>query len=298
MDRPRQLKAGILMLTTLVVGALVFLLALGANRFQTRHQFLTRGLEQSWQTQESARAGLERALRQVKAHQDAAVQKELGNTTVTVTEVAQGRDRPEGVLHLRSTAQSRRLRSTEEALVRQPRVLLSEDFNGSADGWSPPAVVGLGFYILDTQLGVSHSLAGDPDWDDYVAEFDALLSQGLGLGVLVRATPVAGGYQGYRVRWTSLPPRVTLTRVGPDGEVVLAQHTTALLDLNLSHRYRVRARRDTLEVEIDGILLFQVTDPEPILTGAVGVEPILGSVVLLDRVEVRTEFEVLARWKP
>ncbi len=298
MDRSRQLKSGILMATTIAVGALVFLLSLWAVQFQTRHQFLVRGLEQSWQAELAAQAGLERAMRNLKRGTPVSPSERLGSALVTVEEVDPGRPRPEGVLHLRCRATQNRMVAVEEALVRAPRVLFTEEFDGDADGWAPLAVVGLGYYILDFNLGATYSLAGDPNWDDYVAEFEALLSKGTGLGVLVRATPQGAGYEGYRVRWTALPPSVTLTRVTQRGEVLLARRNTPLLDLNLRHHYRVRVHQDQIEVEVDGAQVMEVTDPDPLARGSVGVEPAPGGVVLLDRVEVRSEFEVLSRWRP
>lgn len=289
------------MLATLAFTALLFVMALAAVNFQRQHQFQLRHLEARARADEAARGGMEVTLSKLCQHGEAAL-GEPGCDGSELVEISQvpPESLPSGVLHLRSCAQVAGTSVQEDALVQVPAELLANDFSSTAGEWSPLGVVLLGYYVLDARLSDRYSLAGDPDWNNYQAEFEALLSEGTGLGFLVRASRTDSGLQGYRLRvYPALDgSRYRLTRLKDGRETFLVETRGSPLEgLDLQRRYRIKVQHELLEIEVDGRQVLSFRDPDPISRGAIGLDPSLGTVMMLDSVRVWRDFEILARWR-
>lgn len=288
----------------------------------TTGQRLTRSAEHSARALEAARSGLALAVAELAEdpgwHQELDVElpsagrarlsftsEELAISTSNALgsetlETEAGRLLPPATVHLVCTGTSGLRRAIYEAIVSVPTVLLDSTFDLGTEGWTsafnlPVALAGM--LVLDAGPGVI--LAGSEEWTDYRAEFVAVLSQGTGIGFLVRATGPHQSPTGYRLRYVLLGNSLVLEKL-VDGTV---QETMASAPAppgylaGLSHTYTIVVRDDQLTVEVDGQAVLETRDEEePLLTGRVGVAPLLDTIALVDRVTVTSLLEVRTQW--
>ncbi|MBI3926691.1 MAG: hypothetical protein HY319_14215 [Armatimonadetes bacterium] len=327
----RKRHAGYLLLVTLGVLALLFCLGTAVVGFSTAHQSLVRKAEERARAAESARAGVEVAIARLRADPNwkegfrdqavmeagfASLQFEPGDIPQSIhngagVEPVPGWDRrtvPTGTVHLVCEGRSGTSRALVQALVGVESILLDDQFDSGAPGWTSPngslPLVILGFYLLELGGGGS-VLAGSEHWSDYEAEFVARLSQGTGLGFLARATGPPEAPDGYLAAYELTTDSFALHRMvaglrGP-ALVVVPRADTALAGswlVTLDHTYRLRVEAETVSWWVDGVQVLTFKDEQaPRMMGRIGVHPGLGAVVLLDRVQVRALFGVRSIWR-
>ncbi len=160
-------------------------------------------------------------------------------------------------------------------------VLLFDDFeDGDTVGWN---LEGDWSVILEDDNYVLHGTGpcsanvGPQEWTDYTLEARIKFSQSA--NVNFRVTPGLGKY---------------FINVVPDGpslnkklldETFLAKSSTSLEE-DVWIDLKVEAERDGIELYIDGKMVFRYTDSEPLLSGNIGFEAPVNSVVYVDDVIV------------
>ncbi len=316
---------GYALLAVIGFGSLLFVLGLGLVSAATTEQRLVRSAEHAVRSSEAARSGIALAtdmlledpawtvglehefeatgLARVTFEADGSglptsTNNALGESTI---QGEGGRLVPPGTAHLICLGRSGERRTTVESLVALPVELLNSTFELGAQGWRSslglPIAVG-GLLLVDIGLGTI--MAGDDSWSNYEAEFVALLSQGTGVALLVRANGPPDSPSGYRLRYELLQDRLHLEKL-VDGVVTDTLHSTPPFSegllLGLFQSYRLTVKDKTIKVTVNGVERFTVEDPlDPILTGGVGVQPFLATVILLERVTVTSLFEVRSTW--
>ena len=292
MGRPRQLAGYALMMAIALIGIL-FVLGLALVYFMTAQRSLLRKAEDTALAREASRAGVDYALAQLRG--DPAWRRGFSGlatvpgTAANLTVQEQGRQ-----LKLLCQGQSNQTTASYAALVRPAAVLMHDDFTGGASNWSQPGslpVVLLGYYLLNLSLQGEAS-AGDPLWTDYEAEFEVLLPQATGIGLVVRESP-AGDYV---VDYSLLRGSVQLIKEFNGTRQVVAQ--VLRRDLQLPHNFKIRAEKADLTVSLDGEKVLTYRDPEPLKNGRIAIRPLLNLVTLVDEVTVRQIFQVTAQWRP
>ncbi|MCA9790176.1 MAG: hypothetical protein KC910_00215 [Candidatus Eremiobacteraeota bacterium] len=305
----RVKRSGFLLIAVVAMTAVLFVFSLTVVNFHRSRSQLFRKAESTARAREAARAGMNQGLAALSREPDAApafgpspILPEATASLVTLERTS------EGLVRLQSTGVSGSSRIIEEALVSPTHTVFLNEFDRDASQWQQsfgiPVVVA-GHYVLDVGLFDMLTTAGDPDWKNYTADFKALLSQGLGLGMLVRVKSDADGLDAYRADFVPdlLGGRFRLTRIENDMAAVVAERRLAdtglglLFALNLWHDFRLTAADDRLTLKVDGSEVLTYQDPDPLPSGAIGVQPALGTIMLLDRVEVIAHQEVLARWR-
>lgn len=287
----------------------LFLFALTVVNFHRARTQLFRKAESTARAREAARAGMNWGLAALSREPESSpafgpspILPGAEATLVTLERTT------EGLVRLQSTGTAGTSQVVEEALISPSHTVLLNEFDRDASQWQQsfgiPVVVG-GHYLLDVGLFNLITTAGDPEWKNYTADFRALLSQGLGLGMLVRVTSDADGLDAYRADF--LPDltggRFRLTRIEDNFPQVVAEKRLTesglglLFALNLWHDFRLTAADDRLTLKVDGTEVLSYQDPDPLPSGGIGVQPALGTIMLLDRVEVIAHQEVLARWR-
>lgn len=292
MGRSRALNGYALMMAIALIGTL-FVLALALVHFMTAHRSLLRKAEDTALAREASRAGLEYALAQLRTDPGwrrgftglQALPGTVGNLTVQ----EQGLQ-----LKLLSQAQANQTTATYAAMVRPASILLHNDFSRGASEWYQPGslpVVLLGYYLLNLSLE-GEVAAGDPLWTDYEAEFEVLLPQATGIGLVVRENPVGD----YLVDYSLLRGTVQLIKEYNGSRRILAEIPRR--DLQLPHNFKIRADRADLTVSLDGQKVLSYRDAEPLKNGRIAIRPLLNLVTLVDEVTVRQIFQVTAQWRP
>lgn len=292
MGRSRQLKGYALMMSIGLIGTL-FVLGLALVHFMTAHHSLLRKAEDTARAREASRAGVDYALAQLRGDPDwrqgFSGLEPLPGTVANLTVQEQGSG-----LKLLCQARANQTSAAYAAMVRPASVLLDNDFSRGASEWYQPGslpVVLLGFYLLNLSLE-GEAAAGDPLWTDYEAEFEVLLPQATGIGLVVRENPVGD----YLVDYSLLRGSVQLVKEFNGTRRVLAEAPRR--DLQLPHNFRIRADRADLTVHLDGEKVLTYRDPEPLRNGRIAIRPLLNLVTLIDRVTVRQIFQVTAQWRP
>ncbi|MBX3170028.1 MAG: hypothetical protein KF760_21665 [Candidatus Eremiobacteraeota bacterium] len=292
MGQPRKLKGYALMMAIGLIATL-FLLGLALVHFMTAQRSLLRKAEDTSLAREASRAGVDFALAQLRAdpawRQGFAGLSAMPGTAANLTVQEQGDQ-----LKLLCQARANDTSAAYAALVRPARVLLHNDFTHEASQWSQPGslpVVLLGYYLLNLSLQGEAS-AGDPLWTDYEAEFEILLPQATGIGLVVRESPAGD----YLVDYSLLRGSVQLIKERNGSRQVVAE--VARRDLQLPHNFKIRAEQADLTVSLDGQKLLTYRDPEPLKNGRIAIRPLLNLVTLVDEVTVRQIFRVTAQWRP
>jgi hypothetical protein len=318
----RPLNRGYLLLLTIGLVGLLFALGLAVVQFATHHQQWVRKAESEALAREAARGGLHTALARVAADPSwregldeiavgagtasltfsgsNGVPASTANSGTSALQGDGGRTVPAGALHLICRGRSGASTAWEEAIVAPPGLLYENDFSSNAAEWTQSIlqpIVLAGHYVLSLNLELT-AMTGADTWRDYEAEFQAQVTQGTGLGFLVRASGAPSTPSGYLVDFQLLDGRFHLYKL-QDGQPTLLRQAPGGLGnlLGLSHTYVVRAQGPTITVTVDGSELFSYTDPSPIENGAIGIRPLLGSVALIDSVRVRQLFQVVSTWR-
>ena len=293
MGHPRKLKrAYVLMMAIALIGTL-FVLGLALVHFMTAQQSLLRKAEDTARAREASRAGVDYAIAQLRG--DPTWRKGFTNlspvpgTAANLTVQTQGES-----LKLTCQGTSNQTSELYTAVVRPASVLYHNDFSRDADGWAQPGslpLVLLGYYLLNLSLSGEAS-AGDPLWTDYEAEFEVLLPQATGIGLVVRESP-AGDYV---VDYSLLRGTVQLLKEESGHRQVVAEAPRR--DLQLPHNFKIRAQQADLTVWLDGAKVLSYRDPQPLKNGRIAIRPLLNLVTLVDEVTVRQIFQVTAQWRP
>ena len=314
MGPPRKLRGYLLLLTLVVVG-LLFSLGLGVVQFSTQQQQWVRKAESLALARRAAQGGLQIAMARLSRDADwreGLVDMPMGEAVVNLrfdqdsrinasanpTTEPDGRILPPWSAHLVCHGQARGSEAVSEALISLPQVLYENDFSRTASEWSQSLlgpIVLLGYYVLDVNLLQWTSLTGDPNWSDYEAEFVATLSQPTGLGFLVRASGPPNRPTGYLMDYQLLKGGYSLYRLDNGTPSRLAFVPAALV--GLSHTYTLRVQGPELTFSVDGHQVLSFRDQDPITQGGIGIQPLLGTVVLIDSVRVRQFFGVRAQWR-
>lgn len=292
MGHPRKLKGYALMMAIALIATL-FLLGLALVHFMTAQRSLLRKAEDTSLAREASRAGVDFALARLRGdpswREGFTQLNPIAGTVANLTMQEQGNQ-----LKLLCQARANDTSAAYAALVSPARVLLHNDFSRDASQWSQPGslpVVLLGFYLLNLSLQGEAS-AGDPLWTDYEAEFEVLLPQATGIGLVVRESPAGD----YLVDYSLLRGSVQLIREFNGSRRVVAE--VARRDLQLPHHFRIRAEQADVTVSLDGQKMLSYRDPEPLKNGRIAIRPLLNLVTLVDSVTVRQIFRVTAQWRP
>lgn len=292
MGHPHKLK-GYALLMAISLMATLFLLGLALVHFMTAQRSLLRKAEDTSLAREASRAGVDFALAQLRKdpawRQGFVSLSPLPSTVANLTVEEQGDQ-----LKLLCQARANDTSAAYAAMVRPAGVLLHNDFTVDASPWSQPGslpIVLLGFYLLNLSLEGEAS-AGDPLWTDYEAEFEVLLPQATGIGLVVRESP-AGDYV---VDYSLLRGSVQLIKELNGIRKVVAE--VPRRDLQLPHNFKIRAQQAELTVSLDGRKILSYRDPEPLKNGRIAIRPLLNLVTLVDKVTVRQIFQVTAQWRP
>lgn len=292
MGRPRKLAGYALMMAIGLIGIL-FVLGLALVYFMTAQRSLLRKAEDTSLAREASRAGVDFALAQLRSdptwRRGFTGLSPIPGTAANLTVHEQG-----GQLKLLCQARANETTATYAALVRPATILMHNDFSRDAANWSQPGslpIVLLGYYLLNLSLQGEAS-AGDPLWTDYEAEFELLLPQATGIGLVVRESP-AGDYV---VDYSLLRGSVQLIKEFAGSRQLVAEVTRR--DLRLPHHFKIRAEQADLSVSLDGEKILTYRDPEPLQNGRIAIRPLLNLVTLVDEVTVRQIFRVTAQWRP
>ncbi len=327
-------KRGYLLLFVLGIGSLIFLAAIASVSLSSQETFQQRFSENGAKAVALADTGLAKSIGHLleNAEWSEGFREEAnegGVYSVSFGENASlnnlrgdspverdGQTIPIGTAYLESTGQYGSRSVTSSALVSTGELLFEDHFTTNADGWNSNqpglTVVLLGQWILDLSVTPQVRLfKGDESWHNYTFEADVLLTQGTGLGLLVRVTGDVNSPNAYLVGYSLLeaPERggtFHLDRI-ENGMVVERIQTkrgdevgivglSAWL-LNVSHTYRIAVRDNALTAEVDGREVLKAILSDPLNEGRIGFQPSLLSVLLVDRVTVRTLPEVRARWR-
>lgn len=317
---PQLRRAYALLLVTGLVGV-IFFLSLAIMDFLQAHRTMLRKAESSALALEASRAGLSLAIAHLRANpewREGFQAVELVPETQSWLQFS-GSERswssqdpgprclPPGSVHLICRGQNAQSTVYSEAVVALNTTLLENDFDSHANEWQQTAnlpIVASGHYVLDLGLQLS-SLAGDEAWADYQAEFEVLIPQGTGVGFFIRATGSPHQLKGYLMDYQLLddPLRGGTFRLfrldkGRQTELARASRGRDLgWFLGVKHQYRLRAQGGDLRLVVDGETVLEFRDPEPIRNGRIGIRPLLGTVVLVDRVCVQSLFQVVSQWK-
>ena len=155
-------------------------------------------------------------------------------------------------------------------------VLLEEDFSGDLDQWSDPHANGASEWAIDSGILVYAGtlfptlgallVAGEDDWTDYALEV-SLGSEGEEAGLVFRYSgPENASYYRLRMKATE-----RLFEKVIDGEItVLWQDSTGYVP-GESEVLGIQCQGDRLRGQLDGELLFDIRDEEPLLSGRVGI---------------------------
>jgi len=289
---PRKLK-GYALLMAIGLIAVLFLLGLALVHFMTAQHSLLRKAEDTALAREASRAGVDYAIAQLRG--DPSWRKGFSNlspvpaTAANLTVQVQG-----DKLKLLCQGQANQTTAFYAALVQPGSILLHNDFSRGASEWAQPGslpIALLGFYLLNLSLDGEAS-AGDPLWTDYEAEFEVLLPQATGIGLVVRESPAGD----YLVDYSLLRGSVQLVKEFNGTRQVLAEARRR--DLQLPHNFKIRADQADLTVSLDGEKVLTFHDPEPLKNGRIAIRPLLNLVTLVDEVTVRQTFRVTAQWRP
>ncbi len=292
MGRPRKLNGYALMMAIGLIGIL-FVLGLALVYFMTAQRSLLRKAEDTSLAREASRAGVDFALAQLRRdpawRQGFSGLNPITGTSANLTVQEQGNQ-----LKLLCQGKSNETTAAYAALVRPATVLLHDNFSSNASNWYQPGslpVVLLGYYLLNLSLQGEAS-AGDPLWTDYEAEFEVLLPQATGIGLVVRESP-AGDYV---VDYSLLRGSLQLIKEFNGTRQLVAE--VARRDLQLPHNFKIRAIQADLTVSLDGQKVLTYRDPQPLKNGRIAIRPLLNLVTLVDEVTVRQIFQVTAQWRP
>ncbi len=294
MGHARKLKrrAYVLVMAVALIGTL-FVLGLALVHFMTAQQQLLRKAEDTARAREASRAGVDWAIAQLRS--DPSWRKGFSNLSPVPGTAANLTVQPQGQL-LKLTCQGTCNQTSElyAALVHPAGVLYHNDFSQDAAGWAQPGsvpVVLLGYYLLNLSLSGEAS-AGDPLWSDYEAEFEVLLPQATGIGLVVRESPAGD----YLVDYSLLRGSVQLVKEENGQRQLVAE--VPRLDLQLPHNFKIRAQQADLTVWLDGQKVLSYHDPQPLKNGRIAIRPLLNLVTLVDEVTVRQIFQVTSQWRP
>lgn len=321
MDYPPQLRRAYALLWVTGIVGVTFLLSIAALDFMHSHRSMTRKAETSARALEASRAGLSLAIAHLRV--DPGWQEGFdGLELVSDTRCSLQFSGPERSRHshepgarplppasvlLVSRGQSGPEVVYSEAVVTLNTTLLENDFNLDANEWQQSSnlpVVALGHYVLDLGVPLT-SMAGDEAWSDYQADFEVLVPQGTGLGFLVRASGPAHSITGYLIDYQFLDDPLRggsfrLFRLEDGHQTELARVSQSLgiaWLLGLKHQYQIRVQGGDLRFAVDGETILEFRDPNPIRQGRIGLRPLLGTVVLVDRVRVQSLFQVVSQWR-
>jgi hypothetical protein len=336
-------RLGFALVMVLSVVSVLSLLSLGLVRYLSAHLTLVGRQERLLQARAAARGGIARALSNLSQQPDwqatlgpveqaqsyssygltfeksVSLPYCLNNGQGTGTAIGWGGRRvaPGNVL-LVATGTSGSVTVRDCALVGLARTLLEDDFNSYSGAWvqsdrQQPLLL-LGKYILDLgALLQIASQAGDVGWRDYRFQVRAMVTSGVGLGLLVRAQSDDFRPSGYLVQYDALDQpleggsfRICKLIEGSAGptQARITRRQAGLggllqLDwlLNLSHSYEVTVQDNRLQLTVDQHPVLSWEDPQRTFPqGRIGIHPLLGAVLLVDSVRVQGLFQVLSRW--
>ncbi|MFN8609721.1 MAG: hypothetical protein U0931_19435 [Vulcanimicrobiota bacterium] len=293
MGFPRQLRDGYILLMAIGLMATLFVLGLALVHFMTAQQSLLRKAEDTARAREASRAGVDFGLAQLR--RDPTWREGFTNLSPLPGTAANLTVEPLGQqLRLTCRGQCNQTSALYAAMVTPASLLYHNDFSRDASGWAQPGalpVVLLGYYLLNLSLAGEAS-AGDPLWTDYEAEFEVLLPQATGIGLVVRESPVGD----YLVDYNLLRGSLQLLKEHDGTRELLGE--VARRDLQLPHNFRIRAQQADLTVWLDGQKILTCKDPKPLKNGRIAIRPLLNLVTLVDEVSVRQIFQVTAQWRP
>jgi hypothetical protein len=160
-------------------------------------------------------------------------------------------------------------------------VLLFDDFeDGNATGWDLEGNWSIvqedDNYIL-RGAGLCSADIGLQEWTDYTLEARIKFSQSA--IVNLRVTAGLGKY------FLNIEPDGPSLYKKLSGETFLAKSSTSLQE-NEWIDFKVEAKRDGIELYINGQMVFRYTDSQPLLSGSIGFEAPVNSVVYIDDVMV------------
>lgn len=327
-------RRGYLLVMVIGIGALMFLSGIAAVSIGSQDALQQRQLEKLLQARCAADVGVAEAMNKLSVEPgfDGSLDKivggggeynlDLGAATglnnlegQKATQV-DGRVIPAGTACLRSEGSQDGMGAESCAIVSMGGVLFDDDFSRPAPGWESNhpnlTVYLLGKWVLDLKLLTQTYLAkGDESWRNYTMEATVLLSQGSNMGFVVRASGAPNKMSGYVVGYSLLEDLLHggtfyLNRMENGKMVERVQQRPAsssgLLGglgwlLNIYHTYRITVKNNTIVATVDGKEIINAEMTKPIKAGKVGILPGLASLMLLDRVTVRSIPEVRARWR-
>ena len=165
--------------------------------------------------------------------------------------------------------------------------LLFDDFEDDvADGWRAPS----NWAVVEEDdslalAGRDHSFAvleTGEDWTDYVLRFRAKLMHGRA-HLCFRFT-----FDGprYLISWGAEDLRMHLTEAQHFEDLAHLASGTGVYDLGVWHDVEIRVEGSSIEVHVNGVLEIEYEDADPILSGTIAFEPLDGSLLYIDDVEV------------
>lgn len=327
-------ERGYLLMMVIGIGALMFLAGIAAVSISSEDALEQRYLEKSLQARCAADVGLAEAMGKLTKdpgfegsldkvlddggeynldfHSNTGLNNLKGNEPSQVD----GRVIPAGTACIRSEGSQEGLGAESCAIVSLGGVLFDDDFSGPAPGWDSNkpnlTVYLLGKWVLDLKLITqTYLMKGDEKWRNYTMEATVLLSQGSNMGFVVRATGEPDKMSGYVVGYSLLEDLLHggtfyLNRMENGRMVERVQQRPAsksgLLGglgwlLNIYHTYRITVKDNTIVATVDGKEIVNAEMTKPIKAGRVGILPGLASLMLLDRVTVRSVPEIRSRWR-
>ncbi|MBS2040044.1 hypothetical protein JST97_33970 [bacterium] len=293
MGRSRQLKRAYILLMAIGLMGTLFVLGLALVHFMTAQHWLLRKAEDTARAREASRAGVDYGIARLRENPD--WREGFSNLVAVPGTLAKLTVEPQAdLLKLNCQATCNQTEAQYCALVRPASLLYHNDFSRDASGWAQPGslpIVLLGYYLLNLSLAGEAS-AGDPLWTDYEAEFEVLLPQATGIGLVVRESPAGD----YLVDYSLLRGSLQLVKQNNGSRSLLAE--TPRRDLQLPHNFRIRAEQAELTVWLDGQKALAYRDPQPLKNGRIAIRPLLNLITLVDEVTVRQTFQVRAQWRP
>ncbi len=172
----------------------------------------------------------------------------------------------------------------------------ADDFeDGNDDGWShfcgtEPCTytVSGGVYEIAGNPGPATSMLDATNgWTDYLFEADVRIDSGTARTLLFR---FSDSYNYYRLR--ILPVRMVLSRHTILSDTTLVTLSGLSFSTGVWYSVRIIATGANIKVSVDGVPRIDVTDPDPVASGAAGLMAQSGETVLFDNVLVASSYGI------